>query len=113
MSKQKPIVGNVIPANRPVILDKEKDQRNWSFSFRYYSQAEYFGLGETSTKWFVSLLERLRDLCKENIDSFFKDYGVKDANRYHKINWDAKNIPISRNEIDWVDKNICCWEPSY
>ena len=85
MSKHKPIVGNVIPANRPVILDKEKDQRNWSFSFRYYSQAEYFGLGETSTKWFVSLLERLRDLCKENIDSFQINLSPEIINEINKI----------------------------
>jgi len=113
MSKQKPVVGNATPTKKPVINDNEKDQLNWSFSFRYFNQMEYFGLSETSTKWFVSLIERLRDLCKENIDSFFKDYGVKDANRYHKINWDAKNIPISRNNIDWVDKNIIENEEDY
>ncbi len=113
MSKQKPVVGNAIPTKIPVIIDKEKDQRNWSFSFRYYNQAEYFGLGETSIKWFVSLLERLRDLCKEDIDNFFKDHRIKDANRYHKIDWDAINIPIKRSEINWVDKNVIENEEDY
>jgi len=113
MAKQKPIVGKVITTNKPVILDKGKDQQNWSFSFRYYNQTEYFGLGEISTKWFVSLLEKLRDLCKEDYDNFFKDHRIKDANRYHTINWEAKNIPIKRTDIDWVDANVIENEEDY
>lgn len=106
MKNKTPILSSVPPTNKPVLLDKGKSQQNWSFSFRYYSQSEYFGLGGISSKWFVSLLERLRDLCKEDIDNFFRDHKIKDANRYHKINWDAKNIPIRRSDITWVDKNV-------
>ncbi len=113
MSKFKPVVGNAIPTNKPILLDTVKDQQNWSFSFRYYNQTDYFGLGETSTKWFVSLLEKLRDLCKEDYDNFFKDHRIKDANRYHPINWEAKNIPIRRTDIDWVDVNVIENEEDY
>lgn len=106
MSKQKPIVGNAVPTKKPVVNVSEKDQRNWSFSFRYYNQTEYFGLGGISAKWFVSLLEKLRDLSKEDIDSFLKDHKTKGTNRYHLIEWDAINIPIKRSDIDWVDKEV-------
>lgn len=106
MNKPKPIVGRVKPTNKPVIHTGKEDQRNWSFSFRHFKQIDYFGLGEISSKWFVSLLERLRDLSKEDIDTFFKDHRTKEANRFHKINWDAQNIPIKRSDIDWIDKNI-------
>jgi len=74
---------------------------------------EYFGVGETSTKWFVSLLEKLRDLSKEDRDSFLKDHRMKDANRYHLIDWDAKNIPIRRSDIDWVEKEVIQNEEDY
>jgi len=113
MKKRVPIVGKAPETKKPILLDKGKGLQNWSFSFRYYSQSEYFGLGGTSTKWFVSLIERLRDLCKEDIDNFFRDHKIKEANRYHKIDWDAKNIPIKRSDIDWVDQNVINNEEDY
>jgi hypothetical protein len=112
MSK-KPVVGQVNPTHHPIILAETRNQHSWSFSFRYYNQIKYFGLGETSTKWFISLIERLRDLCKEDVDNFFKDHRLKDANRYHKINWDSKNIPIKRTDINWVDKDVIENEDDY
>lgn len=108
-----PVIGTIPQTNKPVIPDSKRNQQHWSFSFRYYNQVPYFGLGGVSTKWFISLLERLRDLCKEDINNFFKDHRIKEANRYHKINWDAINIPIKRNEINWLDKNIIDNEDDY
>jgi len=104
MAGFKPVVGKEFPTNTPVIVKPPEGQDNWSFSFRYFNQTKYFGLSELDPKWFISLLDKLRDLCKEDVNNFFRDHGLKQGNRYHKINWDAKNIPIKRSEIDWVDK---------
>lgn len=113
MSKYKPVLQDVKPSKKPVLGKDIKDQLTWSFSFKYFNQTDYFGLGETDAKWFVSVIERLRDLGKEDIDTFIKDHRIKDANRYHKINWDATNIPIKRDEINWVDKIIIENEEDY
>ena len=64
MKTQKPKTGTISPSRKPVIIDNTKDKLNWSFSFKYFKQIKHFGLGETSTKWFVSLLEKLSDLSK-------------------------------------------------
>lgn len=113
MTKFKPIVTSPVAINDPVVSEKIKDQHNWSFSFRYFNQIDFFGLGSVDPKWFVSLLDRLRDLCKEDINSFFRNHALKDGNRYHIINWEARNIPIKRTEIDWVDRNIIENEEDY
>ncbi|MBU0695986.1 MAG: hypothetical protein KKE39_05605, partial [Bacteroidetes bacterium] len=113
MSNFKPVIGKVKDTNKPNVGNRIKDQLTWSFSFRYFNQSEYFGLGEIDSKWFVSVINRLRDLGKEDIESFIKDHRVKDSNRYHKIDWDANNIPIKREDIYWVDKNIIENEEDY
>jgi len=113
MKTQKPKTGTISPSRKPVIIDNTKDKLNWSFSFKYFKQIKHFGLGETSTKWFVSLLEKLSDLSKEKIDDFFKVHQTKEANRYHKIDWGATNIPITRNNLHWIDKNIIENEEDY
>lgn len=112
MSGKKPVIFQQVDIKKPVI-NNIKDQQDWSFSFKYFKQIDFFGLGEIQTKWFISLIEKLTELSKENINEFFKDHRKKDGNRYHKINWDAKNIPIQRNEITWVDKNIIQNEEDY
>jgi hypothetical protein len=110
---QKPVLTKTPEAKRPVLGKGFLDDRKWSFSFKYFGQDRYFGLGDSEPKWFVSLLERLKDLSTQNIDSFLSDYGVKDAYRFHKIDWNATNIPIHRKDINWVDKNIIDNEGDY
>lgn len=112
MKEFKPVLNKIKDTKTP-ILGNVKDQLTWSFSFKYFKQIEYFGLGESDTKWFVSVLNRLRDLGKENIDNFLKDHRLKETNRYHKINWDAKNIPLQRDQIDWIEKDIIENEEDY
>ncbi|MBF4426241.1 hypothetical protein, partial [Vibrio anguillarum] len=87
----------------PVLLSKPQDRR-WSFSFRYWKQVEFFGLDQTDSKWFVSLLEKLRELCGKKVEDFISNEGEKGSWRYHKINWNQKNIPIQRGDLEWVDK---------
>lgn len=89
-------------SNLPV-TSSPKESNKFSFSFRFWKQIEYFGLSNSETKWFVSLLNQLNNLSSIDIDDFLKDGKQRNAYRYHKIKWDQKNIPVQRLELDWVD----------
>jgi len=86
----------------PVLLSKPGDRR-WSFSFRFWEQIRYFGLDKSQPKWFVSLLDKLKELSNIQIDKFLADGTERDAWRYHPINWNQKNIPIQSKDLEWVD----------
>lgn len=102
---RKPIVGNHVPITKqPILGNKIKDQINWSFSFIFFNQIDNFGLAESPTKWFISVLEKLREMGKEDINEFFKDHRKKNNARYHQIKWDAINIPVQRNDLTWLPK---------
>lgn len=73
---------------RPSRIKNPPSDRRWRFSFRHWTQREYFGLGSVQTKWFAALLERLKDLSSKHLDYFVKDSSAKKAYRYHTINWD-------------------------
>lgn len=74
----------------------------WAFSFQHWRQIEYFGVSECEAKWFVSFLERLRELASYPVDQFLADQPTKDAWRYHDVKWTIKNIPIKRSQLDWL-----------
>lgn len=101
---RQPVLRNDINTKKPIIKDQKK--RLWSFSFKYFRQIDYFGLDGMQNKWFVSLLEKLQELSNYDVNLLVVNIPLKNANRYHIINWDAKNIPIKRNEIDWIEKEI-------
>ncbi len=102
-SKQPVLLGEN-KTKQPIIKDQKK--RLWSFSFKYYRQIDYFGLDGMPNKWFVTLLDKFNELSKQDINAFSADYSLKIANRYHVIDWSAKNIPIKRDDINWIEKNI-------
>lgn len=73
------------------------------FSFAYFRQIEYFGLGGCSTSWFTSIFDRfvtLSALAQKELQQ------QRDAYRYHPINWKQKNIPIQRHDLFWVPNGI-------
>lgn len=105
---QKPILADnqSVQITWEPVLDKSKksfQEWKWVFSFRYWEQIEYFGLDTQDPKWFVSFLEKVKDLSKENRNFILDDYQCQQRLRYHKINWKQKNIPISRSDLSWVD----------
>lgn len=105
MKSPKPVLNHTFNTNRPVVKDIKRDQE-WSFSFKYYKQIKLFGLDSIDAKWFVSLIEKLSDFSKIDRESFFKDHKSKQDNRYHKINWNATNIPIKKRDLSWIDTTI-------
>src|SRR5262245_11050262 len=76
--------------------------RFFTFSLRYWQETTHFGLGEVDATWFMSLLNRLKDLCKEKLSRFKDDEQFKDSLRYHTVNWDARGVPIARSDMRWI-----------
>ncbi len=102
MSKLPVLDGETELHKDPVLLSTPNDRR-WSFSFRFWEQTKHFGLDRSPPKWFVSLLEKLKELSCFQIDKFLTDGKKKYAWRYHAIDWNQQNIPIQRKDLEWVD----------
>jgi hypothetical protein len=79
-------------------------KKPWTFSLCYWKQIEHFGLkcSGVNEKWFVSLLDRLKDLSGLNIDEVANN--PSNLWRFHPINWNQRNIPIKKTDLDWVPK---------
>lgn len=86
---------------------KEPKDRLWSFSFRYWTQLDYFGLkGEgVDMQWVVSVLERLKQLSADYVETVLKNHAMKGQLRFHSIDWQAKNIPIAQKDIPELPKH--------
>jgi len=91
--------------DEPILNKNSKDFKNWqwTFSFRFWDQIKYFGLDTSEKKWFISLLERLKGLSKEKLITVLEDANYQRNIRYHTINWKQTNIPISREDLNWID----------
>jgi hypothetical protein len=76
----------------------------FSFSFRFWEQPEAFGIGGVDVGWHVSLLERLKQLSRERVHRFIADTVFQSEMRYHEVDWDAKNAPLSRSDLKWVPR---------
>lgn len=100
---RKPVVGSVPAASPRPKSDTPPEKQRWSFSLRYWRQHNAFAVGDREARWFISLFERLQDLCAQNVADVMEDFDVRDGLRIHDIDWAAKNIPIEREDIDWVD----------
>jgi hypothetical protein len=105
-SKHVPQTGRAI-GKKPVLTNAAKpgQPRNWSFSFRFWRQIDHFGLGGKDPGWFVSLIQRLQQVCCESIDVFRADSYKQNSFRYHKVNWGQCNIPIQRKDLGWLPKD--------
>lgn len=102
-----PVLGANQPVHQaPVNIHKRHKSKEWFFSFMYFQQHDYFGLGSERNNWFISLFERLQDICKHSPEDFSSNRSLKEAYRYHEINWESRNIPIQRHDLTWVDKDI-------
>lgn len=92
---------------------QEVKSTEWSFSFKYFKQIENFGLQSLNPNWFVSFIDRLKDLCNIEVERFKNDSNIKDGFRYHEIDWTAYNIPISRADCDWIDQEYLINETDF
>ncbi|MFH4782639.1 MULTISPECIES: hypothetical protein [Vibrio] len=99
----KPVLEHTPSNNKPVLVDV--GEKKWTFSFQYWKQIEFFGLDKSNPSWFVSLIEKLKDLSGKDVKSFVSTGEQRDAWRYHNIDWNQTNIPIQREDLDWLDKD--------
>lgn len=81
---------------------KQREDKKWSFSFKYWQQPNYFGVAQEEKSWFVSLLEALGQLNHLKIEEVQDDGDLSDHWRYHPINWTMNNVPISKSELNWL-----------
>lgn len=90
----------------PTVKGPKKDipSDNWTFSFSYFKQIRYFGLDKSKPKWFASFLSRLSDLSKMTRSEIESNPRLTIDFRYHKINWNVKNVPIKRADLNWIPK---------
>lgn len=104
MPENKPIVTQIgNDYNKPRVTQIDQ-KTNWSFSFEYFNQMKYFGLDRIPQNWFISFVERLKDLSSKTRSDFFSDKNTRQFYRYHKIDWQAKSIPVSRKDFNWISK---------
>ena len=105
---QKKLTDKTPKLNDDVIVDDA-----WHFSFKFFNQIEKFGLDKQKPDWFVSVLERLKELSSKNKDSFFTNTKERSDYRYHAVDWSKKNVPIERSDLIWVDKTYLSDEQTY
>jgi len=77
-----------------------------TFSFRYFAQQQYFGIGDQDAPWFANLFDRVKDLSGKTKSSILDNPTEKDAYRFHPIDWSAKNCPITIDDLVSVPKII-------
>jgi hypothetical protein len=100
-TKTVPKVGNLPGAKVPKVESPPR-AKAWTFALGHWQQIKHFGLvcEKVNEKWFVSLLEKLRDLSKLSIDDVSNN--PSPLWRFHRIDWSSKNIPIQESDLDWV-----------
>ena len=86
--------------------ENELKRRKISFSFSYFKQIPNFEIGDCSREWHIGLLERLGTLTTMTPEEVLEENKGSIALRCHQIEWDAKNIPIQRKDLDWLPKEI-------
>lgn len=72
------------------------DNDNLVFSFRFFQQRDFFGLGiqNCDNAWFIGFLNRLTEFGKIPARKLFTDTAFADNMHFHPVDWEARNIPI-------------------
>ena len=95
------------------LVDRRIEKRRLLFSFRYFDHSclhEIFGLGQAVAHWYVSLLDRLKNLegMGYSLEELCSGVGINNNRslRFHLIDWDARGIPISKDDLNWLPTGI-------
>ena len=72
-----PVLDRQPTQGKTPVLQYSPGDKQWAFSFRFWNQVEFFGLDHTPKKWFVSLLEILKELSNKEVDKFIGDSSQK------------------------------------
>mgnify|MGYP001810801543 CR=1 FL=1 len=71
----------------------------FTYSFRVWRERPYFEIGDCTSVWFNALLSRLHDFSNIKINKFLENPDFKRRERFHEINWDAKKIPVAKDDF--------------
>lgn len=91
-----------------VTSDQEKliERRKIAFSFSYFRQITNFQIGACPPKWHVGFLERMSILGTMTPQEVLEENRGSESLRCHPIDWNAKNIPVRRSNLDWLPQEI-------
>lgn len=91
---------------RSLIRTKYRSDQKWAFGFKFFKEMKNFGLDsdQITRTWLLSLMYRLKDLSALSLAAVIESHGENDTLRRHNIDWNAKSIPIQRDDIDWLEE---------
>lgn len=101
----KPLTNEKSKAKSLLIPQEDNGNPYITFSFRYFTQQQYFGIGDQKAPWFANLFDRIRDLSGKT-KNILENQKERDAYRLHPIDWNAKNCPITIKDLDSVPEII-------
>ncbi len=110
---QRPLVGKVPSASRRVDAGVVPAPRQWTFSFRFLRQINLFGTSHQDASWFVSVFEKISDLCTKKVSDVLGSPAEKLRWRLHEIDWNHRGIPIQRSDLNWIEKKYLDNEEEY
>lgn len=102
---QKPLAEKRTQHKGLIIPQEDKGFPFITFSFKYFGQQEFFGIGGQDATWFANLFDRIKDLSGKT-RAIIENPTERDAYRLHPINWGARNCPITIADLTSVPQNI-------
>ena len=101
----KPLAGKN-SQNKGLIVPQENNGVPFlTFSFRYFGQQDFFGIGEQDAVWFANLFDRIKDLSGKT-KAILENPTEREAYRFHPIDWSARNCPITISDLGSVPRKI-------
>lgn len=96
--KKKSIVKET-PTQKPLIPQRDTNNLKYiSFSFRYFKESDFFGVGDQHASWFANLYDRLKDLSGKT-GALIDNKKERNDYRLHPIDWDARGCPITIEDL--------------
>lgn len=101
----KSLAGKDIETKRLLVPRTDNGIPFLTFSFKFFTQQEYFGIGDQDATWFTNLFDRIKDLSGKT-KAIVENPTDREAYRLHPIDWGAKNCPITIGDLNSVPDNI-------
>lgn len=95
----KSLVNENAPRLPQNLADDSPLKRQVLFSFQFYRQRDYFGLGDCDRMWYVLLTNALSCVSQMTFGELINN---AKGLHYHKIQWDHRNIPVQPADFDWI-----------
>ncbi len=80
--------------------------RRWSVGFRFFREIKSFGMASSDIdrRWLLSVLYRLQELSSFRVTELRDAHGLHCSTlRLHAIDWNGRNVPLSPDDLDWID----------